>query len=118
MSRPKNCIPVSEAKTLQERWMDTRATDIEAVRGSKDASDFTFSLSDLEEFVKYVRDESTKQNVQDPGIRVYFAAYNDAKSTKATIFLAPTKKVGVDDLNNYNIDPLNRGNTGWPPNTY
>lgn len=118
MTKPKKCIPVSEAKTLQKRWMDTRAIAIDAARGSQDASDFTFSLTDLEEYVKYVRDESTKQNINDPGVRIYFAAYDDAKSTKATVFLAPTVGVDVDDANNYNIDPLNRGGNGWPPNKY
>jgi len=118
MSKPKNCIPVAEAKTLQKRWMDTRALEIKAAEGVEDACDFTFSLTDLEEFVAYVRDQSNKQGISDPGVRVYLAAYDTAKSKKATVFLAPTKGVGGNAENNYSAEPLNRGQQGWPPNVY
>ena len=118
MGKPSKCISVSEAKTLQKRWLDTRAKEIEAAEGAEDASDFTYSLSDLEEFVQYVREESTKQGIDNPGVRIYFAAYDNAKSKKATVFLAPTMGPEADSDNNYNIDPMDRSGTGWPPNKY
>ena len=118
MARPTKCISVTEAKELQSNWRSTRALDIERAMGSADTSDFVFSVDDLQEFIEYVKDESLKQGVKSPGIRVYFAAYDNAKSDKATVFLAPTKGADADSDNNYDIDPLNRGGTGWPPNNY
>lgn len=118
MAKPANCISVTEARTLQTNWRSTRAVEIEAAQGSKDACDFVFSVDELQEFIDYVKDLSTKQGINSPGIRVYFAAYDDDQSDKATVFLAPTKDVTADADNNYSIDPLNRGQTGWPPNNY
>ena len=118
MPKPTKCISVTEAKELCNNWMSSRGASLTSSRGSQDTSDFTFSLSEMEEFLAYVREESTKQGVSDPGIRIYFAAYNNSKSDKATVILAPTKGVDQNSDINYDVDPMNRGNTGWPPNIY
>ena len=118
MARPAKCISITEAKELQGNWRSTRAVEIERSQGSVDTCDFTFSVDDLQEFIDYVKDLSTKQSVESPGIRVYFAAYDNDQSDKATVFLAATKGTNGDSENNYNIDPLNRGQTGWPPNIF
>jgi hypothetical protein len=39
-------------------------------------------------------------------------------SDKATVFLCATDGDNANSNNNYNLDPLNRGGTGWPPNAY
>lgn len=118
MSKPTKCISIEEAKELQNNWIKSRGATITSSRGAQDASDFTFSLAEMEEFLAYVRAESAKQGVLNPGIRIYFAAYNNSKSTKATVFLAPTNGSDENASNNYDIDPLNRGGSGWPPNDY
>ena len=118
MPKPKNCISVTEAKSLRSNWISSRAASITNSLGAQDASDFTFSLAEMEEFLAYVRDESTKQGISNPGIRVYFASYNSVKSNKATVFLAATDGDDENGTNNYNVDPLNRGGSGWPPNNY
>ena len=37
---------------------------------------------------------------------------------KATVFLNATDSDDGNSANNYGIDPLNKGDNGWPPNAY
>ena len=97
MPKPTKCISVTEAKELCNNWMSSRGASLTSSRGSQDTSDFTFSLSEMEEFLAYVREESTD---------------------KATVILAPTKGVDQNSDINYDVDPMNRSTQGWPPNIY
>ncbi len=118
MIKPSNCISVAEAKTLQANWNDNQAKDIEREMGSKDVCAVTFNIDQLQQFINYVKSESAKQRIDNPGIRVYFAAYDSEKDDKATVFLNATESDDGNSANNYGIDPLNRGGNGWPPNAY
>jgi hypothetical protein len=118
MTKPAKCISESEARQLQQNWIHTRANKIEDAMGEEDARAVFYTVAELEEYLEYVKYESTKQGVSNPGIRIYFGAYNDAKSNKATAFLAPTKGDTNTSDNNYEIVALNRGTNGWPPNNY
>lgn len=115
MSTPLKCITVAEAKELQDNWIATRAVQIERGMGTQDAREFLFSVEELQEFLNYVIAGSTTPN---PGIRIYFAAYDNDSSDKATVFLAPTKGTTAGSENNYNLMPLNRGVQGYPPKNY
>ncbi len=117
MSKPKKCISEEKARELQNNWVTTRAVEIERAQGP-DQREVLYSVAELEEYLAYVKDLSTKQGIKEPGIRIYFAAYNDDKSKLATVFLSPTKASNVDAENNYNIDPFNLGHGGWPPHSY
>lgn len=118
MSKPAKCIPVTEAKELYNNWMRTRGPALDSFTGAQDACDFIYSVAELEEFLAYVKSESIKQGVKDPGVRIHFAAYDTDESDKATVFLAPTNGTTSNAPVNYSIEPLNRGTTGWPPNKY
>ena len=118
MAKPTKCVSVEEARKLQDNWVATRSTHIQRAEGSEDCREFVYSVKELEEYLDYVKEESTKQGIDAPGIRIYFGAYNTEKSDKATIFLAPTEGGDSEDDNNYNIDPFNFGTGGWPPKTY
>ena len=118
MRSPKNCISVAKAKALQKNWNDTRALGLEKTRGFKEINAVTFNIDQLQEFIDYVKSESASQRIANPGIRVYFAAYNNALSDKATVFLNATENDGGNSANNYRIDPLNFGTNGWPPEAY
>ncbi|MEL6811902.1 MAG: hypothetical protein AAFP76_11250 [Bacteroidota bacterium] len=115
MPKPSNCIPVADAKQLQANWMSTRAVDIERGMGSKDVCAVTFNIDQLQEFIDYVKDGSSSPN---PGIRIYFAAYDDEKSDKATCFLCPTTSDAASADNDYSMEPLNLGSGLWPPRNY
>lgn len=117
MAKPQKCISVQKAKELYTNWQNSRAASL-SIQGEADACEFTYSVAEMQEFLDYVKEESEKQDVKDPGIRIYFAAYNDANSNKATVFLAPTLGSDSDSDNNYNLDPFNWGQGGWPPNIY
>lgn len=118
MAKPEKCISVAKARELQNNWISTRAVHVERGQGGADQREVIFSLAELEEYLEYVKSESAKQGVKSPGIRVYFAAYNNDDSKKATVFLAPAKGTDVNADNNYEIDPFNWGHGGWPPNNY
>jgi hypothetical protein len=118
MAKPQKCISVQEAKALYSNWISTRGASLASVLGSQDTSDVFFTVEELEEYLAYVKSESAKQNIAKPGIRIYFGAYDNKTSNKATVFLAPTDGNLTGSSNNYNIEPFNFGNGGWPPNIY
>lgn len=74
-----------------------------------------FTVAELEEFLDYVKTNSTDS---DPGIRIYFGAYNSMTNQKATVFLAPTKGFAHDHENNYDLQPLNMAVGKIPPLNY
>lgn len=116
MPKPSNCITVAEARQLQDNWKATRAVDIEAAMGSIDTREFLFSVAELQQFLDYIKAGSGL--TQNPGVRIYFAAYDNPTNDKATIFLAPTLGAAAGALNNYTLEPLNKGITGFPPTNY
>tara|TARA_R100000353_G_scaffold153008_2_gene111361 strand:- start:10890 stop:11285 length:396 start_codon:yes stop_codon:yes gene_type:complete len=115
MALPSNYITEAEARSLQDNWVATRAVDIERAMGSADTREFLFSVAELEQYLKYIRDNSKSV---DPGVRIYFGAYDNETNDKATVFLAPTVGTNEGAANDYNLSPLNKGISGWPPKNY
>lgn len=118
MKEPRNCIPVSEAEQMQKKWMETRDVFIKDAMGATDANNVTFSLSDLEAFLEYAKNKSNTEGIENPGIRVYFAANGTGERSKATVFLSATCGSESTDDDNKSIMPFNRGNNGFPPRIY
>ena len=128
--KPKKCISKDEARELQKNWCDTRSGKLNKKMGFEDRRDFWWSLEELEEYLAYVKQESTKQKVKNPGIRVHLGAYSPKKCKHnkglATLFLAPTgakpgsigKDGNGDEPVNYDIEPFNLTGGGYPPNDY
>lgn len=116
MSKPSNCITVAEARQLQDNWVATRAGDIEQSQGSVDTREFLFSVAELQQFLDYIKGASDIG--AHPGVRIYFGANDSDISDKATVFLAPTVGTSAGANNNYNLQPLNRGISGFPPKNY
>lgn len=123
MSKPSDCISIAEAKQLQANWMSTHEPNTSVLGGgTQHVCAVTFSIDQLQEYLDYVKEESTKQGIAKPGIRVYFAANSGGTEAEVagstTVFFCPTANDGGDSANNYNIDALNKGSIGWPPNAY
>lgn len=126
MAKPLKCIPIEDARKLQEIWKSSRGKEIERAQKYVDTREFWYSLAELEEYLNYVKQKSAEEGVSNPGIRIYFGAYPEAGSKKSysTVFLAPTKPLdsmeNTEDTqeNNYSIDPLNHGQGGVPPVDY
>ena len=128
--KPKKCIQIDEARDLQKNWCNTRSEKLHKKMGFEDARDFWWSVEELEEYLAYVKQESTKQGIKNPGIRFHLGSYSPKQCKMnrgyTTLFMAPTgskpgaigKDGGVDDPINYDIDPYNRGGHGYPPNDY
>lgn len=128
MERPGKCITVEEARELQKTWKETRGREIQRGQGYEDCCEFWYSVTELEEYIKYVKEKSEEQGINNPGLRIYLGAYpsQGRKKGLSTIFIAPTKdeaEIADDEsqtyrLNNYSIDPMNDSQQGWPPTEY
>jgi len=129
IQRPKKCITENEARELHDNWCAKREKRLTKKLGFEDAREFHWSVAELEEYLAYVKQESTKQGIKDPGIRVYLGAYPKKKCKMgkglSTVFFAPTGsrpgaggKDGGDPENNHGIAPFNFGQTGHPPKNY
>lgn len=126
MAKPEKCISPQDAEKLFSHWSKTRGETLRESLGEHDTCEFSLSISELREYLDYVEDESKKQGVSNPGVRLYFGAYDASKSNKTTFFLAPTKGKTAstsrsgddDDENNYDIDAWNINQGGWPPTQY
>ncbi len=123
MSKPTDCIPVAEAKTYQANWMAVNQPSSPAPgQPPQSVCCVTFNIEQLQEYLDYVKTESASQGIPKPGIRVYFGAYNSGSpagvASSTTVFFCPSETDDKNSANNYNVDPLNKGNSGWPPNAY
>ncbi|MBT8256188.1 MAG: hypothetical protein KJO23_06580 [Bacteroidia bacterium] len=118
MPRPSDCITRTEAENLQGNWMNNQAKDLKSVTGVNDTCAVTFDIDQLTEYLAYVKSEAATKGFDTPGIRVYFAAQNTAAAGRATLFFCAAEGDGGNTKNIYSIDPLNKGNNGWPPNAY
>lgn len=116
MSKPSNCITVAKARQLQDNWVASRAMDIERSQGFVDSREFLFSVAELQEFLDYIKKEGSA--LGQPGVRIYFGAYDNDNSDRATVFLAPTVGTSTGAENNYKLQPLNHGISGFPPKNY
>ena len=92
--KPEKCISVKEGRALQKAWCDTRTPEIDKCLGFQDKREFWWSVEELQDYLKYVKRESKKQGVENPGIRIYFGAYpkGECKMHRgySTVFLSPT----------------------------
>ena len=118
MAKPKKCITPQDAEKLFAHWSSTRGEALKNHLGEHDTCEFTLSISEIREYLDYVESESKDLGISNPGVRLYFGAYDDDKSKKATFFLAPTMGEDKDDENNYKMDPWNLHHGGIPPKNY
>lgn len=118
MAEPTKCVEVAVARQLQDNWKSTRAVEIERAMGAVDTREFFYTVAELEEYLAHVKSESMKQGILAAGVRIYFGAYDNDLTDKATVFLAPTGGTAPSSANNYNIKPFNKASGGIPPTNY
>lgn len=130
---PTGLISPEKAKELNQEFIKTRSKELNKIvekldskPKKKDALSCWFSIEELKNYITYVESKASDVN----GLRVYFGAYgkkDTEKSNTSTVFLVPTRlkpgssqKDGVTggviaDIGD--VDALNRGNQGDPPNS-
>ncbi|PWN65603.1 hypothetical protein [Chryseobacterium viscerum] len=100
-SYKKKLISYREGRVLFDEYTRTNHEALTKYRnGEPDSRWYWFSLEDMEGYIKYVKENAKKQNLKNPGIRIYMGKYplNHPKNRMAkpeyagyqTIFLAPT----------------------------
>ena len=127
MEKPKKCISRQEAKELQTRWWQSRGKAIERSEKHTDVCAVKFSVAELVEYLKYVKEKSEEQAIEDPGFCIWMGYYapGNRKPSLSTVFLSATKKKSKnieeeesDFEDNPEIEPYNTGNGLWPPGVY
>jgi hypothetical protein len=134
--KPKQLITKEFAKLLNENYNKTRLPLINEAIKKEDANAIWFSIDVLENYIKYIKAEATKQKFQIDGIRFHFGAYPEdkkyeEKSGLTTLFLAPTatkknktavaskeataSEKSLKQLESLEVEPLNYGSIGNPP---
>lgn len=123
--KPAGLITIQQADSLEEAYKANQHKAINAFLSQngvdvKDNREVWFSLEELENYLEYVKQESSKQDLEDLGIRVYFGAkMNENKEMKSTIFFFPThqsatRAAAARNLNSNGIQGLNYGSSGDP----
>lgn len=138
----KKLITHQEAKVLFDEYTRTNHRVLTASRnGNPDSRWYSFSIEEMEGYIRYVKENAKKQNLKNVGIKIYMgkypADYPVSKMAKPefagyqTIFLMPTAKRertekrtekrsrGTADENEKieSIQPMNMTNLSPPPNS-
>jgi len=140
-SYKKKLITHREAQVLFDEYTKTNNRILTASRnGQPDSRWYSFTIEEMEGYIKYVKENAKKQNLKNVGIKIYMGKYpanhpvnKMAKPEYAgyqTIFLMPTaKKERSSDVNMKSrgttsdenekiesIQPMNMTNLSPPPN--
>lgn len=115
MSKLESLITTQEARDLQRNWLESRGKILSKAIGRADRHDFLFSVEELQEFLNYIKEKSAYDN---PGVRIYLGAYGPSIKDEPTIFLSPTKGSDSQAEDDYDIEPLNKSLSGFPPRDY
>ncbi|APY00444.1 hypothetical protein [Lacinutrix venerupis] len=115
MPKPKGMITAAKAKELNDNWTNLRADANETAAGKPDNRSSWYSLEDMENFLKQIKEDNSNVN----GVRFYLGVETTEEDKKGltTIFMVPTKDDGKG--NNQDIpdaDGMDRGAVGVPPN--
>ncbi len=136
--KPKGVITPAQAKTLNNKWTDTREHAMDSIisrisqgRIKKDNRSSWWSLEDIENYLAYAENQADNLGYTLNGIRIYQGVYEgnapNGKADYATLFWVPTGKKSKSEGSMLNFtlqggdkdipggDPLNQGGTGNPP---
>ena len=125
--KPKKCITHKKAIKLQDKYAKTIEKALKKEFGKEFASQFWWSLEELEEYIAYFKQEAKDKGYKDLGLRFSLGRYNDDdKEGNISGFIMPT---GVKDVPTVaksakaaepemieGVDSYNDSSVGWPPN--
>lgn len=137
-SYKKKLITHEDAQILFDEYTKTNNKVLADSRnGNPDSRWYSFTIEEMEGYIKYVKENTQDKNLKDVGIRIYMGKYpvNHPANKMAkpefggyqTIFLMPTVKKqtdrssrssGVDEYEKIeSIQPMNMTNLSPPPNS-
>ncbi|TNJ46513.1 hypothetical protein KFZ70_13860 [Tamlana fucoidanivorans] len=130
ITKPKGVITVEEATALSNNWTKYRkkAVDSAAAKQGRSVDDRSvdWSLTDVEDYLNYAKQESKILGFDMTGIRIYLGVYGknagQSKQDLTTMFIVPTGKKSLSEANSVNLNiqgdktipvgPLNEGGGG------
>ncbi|MBW7675284.1 hypothetical protein [Chryseobacterium chendengshani] len=136
-SYKKKLITHEEAQVLFDEYTNTNNKILtESRNGEPDSRWYSFSIEEMEGYIKYVKEQAKEKNLKNVGIKIYLGKYpvNHPANKMAkpefagyqTIFLMPTAKreesqlmrrgTTSEDENIQSIQPMNMTNLSPPPN--
>lgn len=136
-SYKKKLITHAEAQVLFDEYTNTNNKILtESRNGEPDSRWYSFSIEEMEGYIKYVKEQAKEKNLENVGIKIYLGKYpaNHPANKMArpefagyqTIFLMPTAKrqesqkmrrgTTEESENIQSIQPMNMTNLSPPPN--
>lgn len=129
--KPKGVITPAQAKALSINWTKTRKQAVDSAAGKVDDRSSSWSLTDVENYLAYAKNQSDSLGYDMTGIRVYLGVYPgnapNGKANYSTMFIVPTGKKSYSKGSGLNIisasssdipvNPLNDGdgnNNSYP----
>ncbi|MEL4308474.1 hypothetical protein [Joostella sp. CR20] len=119
--KPKKCITHKKALKLQEKYAKTIEKTLKKEYGKDFASQFWWSVEELEEYIAYFKQEAKDKGYTDLGLRFSLGKYeDDDKDGNLSGFIMPTgvkttKALADDPEMIEDVDSYNDSMTGWPP---
>ena len=136
--KPKGLVSPGQAKKLNDNWTKFREAAVDSAAKkqgrNKDNRSTWWSIEDIENYIKFAKNQTDSLQYNLTGIRVYLGVYGDnagrTKKNLSTMFLIPTvkKRKAEASMNSFNMilqkgddceecDGLNDGtggNNGYP----
>lgn len=112
-NEPANIIPIQQAKEMYDEYTISKVpllSNIDPKNGREynPTRYIEYDIEDLKHYIAYVENESAKANVEVLSLRIYLAAYPNAKKFKSggviskqnqeTIFITPTAMNGDEEM--------------------
>ncbi|MCO4822397.1 MAG: hypothetical protein KC469_10035 [Flavobacteriaceae bacterium] len=124
MEKPKGIITPEEAKKLNDAFTARCELIGRDILKRPDNRSTWFSLEDIRAYLDYAENQAKENGYEMNGIRIYNGAYPtvEGKLGYSTSFIVPTKKIdeekdgGDGNADIPDLEALNWGGTGWPPN--
>ncbi|MDG3582152.1 MULTISPECIES: hypothetical protein [Galbibacter] len=123
--KPKKCITPKKAQKLEEKFAKTIRKALKKEFGKDFSCEFWWSVDELEEYIKYFKEEAKQKGYTDLGLRFSLGMYeDDEKDGDISGFIKPTgtkaetaslKSAAAEPIMIQDVDSYNDGYNDWPP---
>ncbi|QLE02987.1 hypothetical protein HX109_15945 [Galbibacter sp. BG1] len=123
-NKPAKCISPEKASKLQSKYVNTIEKALKKEFGKDFSHEFWWSVSELEEYIAYFKEEAKKKGYKELGLRFSLGKYeDDEKEGNISAFIRPTgmqesrvlTKTASSQIMIEDVDAYNDGHSTWPP---